>query len=140
MAEVLLSRGFHGPLWVTETGYPADPAWQSDHGFHDGPASQAAWMMRVVPAMLAAGATMVFVTERDSLAGRYASEGILRSSDPLTADPPTFAVPRSMRSRRSPDHGPGTGADQPKPVSPVSCADRSGGRGRRARIAATRPC
>jgi hypothetical protein len=82
-----LSRDFHGPLWVTETGYPSDAAWQSDRGFHDGAASQAAWMMRVIPAMLTAGATMVFVTERDSLAGRYASEGILRSSDPLTADP-----------------------------------------------------
>jgi hypothetical protein len=106
------SRGFHGPLWVTETGYSADPAWQSDRGFHDGPASQAAWMMRVIPAMLTAGATMVFVTERDSLAGGYASEGILRSSDPLTADPfyvrrPSFyavrAIARSWvrRGRRS---------------------------------------
>jgi len=103
------SRGFHGPLWVTETGYPADPAWQSDRGFHDGPASQAAWMMRVIPAMLTAGATMVFVTERDSLAGRYASEGILRSSDPLTADPayvrrPSFyavqTIARSWARRR----------------------------------------
>ena len=48
-------RGFHGPLWVTETGYPADPAWQSDSGYHDGPASQAAWMTCVIPAMLTAG-------------------------------------------------------------------------------------
>jgi hypothetical protein len=98
-------RGFHGPLWVTETGYPADPAWQTDTGYENGPASQAAWMMSVVPAMLGAGATMVFVTERDSLAGRYASEGILQSNDPLTADPsyvrrpsfyPVAAIARSM--------------------------------------------
>jgi hypothetical protein len=102
-------RGFHGPLWVTETGYPADPAWQSDRGYRDGPASQAAWMTLVIPAMLTAGATMVFVTERDSLAGRYASEGILRSSDPLTGDPfyvrrPSFyavrAIARSWVRRR----------------------------------------
>jgi hypothetical protein len=108
-------RGFHGPLWVTETGYPADPAWQSEGRYHDGPASQAAWMTYVIPAMLAAGATTVFVTERDSLAGRYASEGILRSSDPLTADPsyvrrPSFyAVQRLARSLAR------AGADQHKP-------------------------
>jgi hypothetical protein len=97
---------------VTETGYPADRAWQSERGYQDGPASQATWMTRVVPAMLTAGATMVFVTERDSLAGRYASEGILRSSDPLTAEPfyarrPSFYATRLIarseaRSRRGP--------------------------------------
>jgi hypothetical protein len=110
-------RGFDGPLWVTETGYPADPAWQTDNGYQHGPASQAAWMMSVIPAMLTAGATMVFVTERDSLAGRYASEGVLLSNDPLTADPsyvrrPSFyavqAIARSMA---------GGDADQPGPAS-----------------------
>ena len=100
---------------MTETGYPADPAWQSEGRYRDGPASQAAWMTCVIPAMLAAGATTVFVTERDSLAGRYASEGILRSSDPLTADPiyvrrPSFyAVQRLARSLAR------AGADQRKP-------------------------
>jgi hypothetical protein len=83
----LAQRGFHGPLWVTETGYPADPAWQTDPGYKGGPASQARWMTRVIPAMLRAGAAIVFVTERNSLTGRYASEGILESTDPLTADP-----------------------------------------------------
>jgi hypothetical protein len=81
------AKGFTGPLWVTETGYPADPTFQTDPGYRDGPASQARWMRAVVRAMLHAGATIVFVTERDALSGRYASEGVLQSGDPLTADP-----------------------------------------------------
>ncbi|MGZ4185467.1 MAG: hypothetical protein ACXVFA_09035 [Solirubrobacteraceae bacterium] len=79
--------GFDGPLWVTETGYPADPASQTDPGYRHGASSQAKWMSRVIPAMLDSGAAMVYITERDSLTGRFASEGILQSSDPLTADP-----------------------------------------------------
>jgi len=83
----LARRGFDGPLWVTETGYPADPAWQTDPAYHDGPSGQARWMVTVIPAMLRAGAAMVFVTERDSLGGPYASEGVLQSPDPLPDDP-----------------------------------------------------
>jgi hypothetical protein len=74
-------------MWVTETGYPADLAYQTDPGYRNGATSQAKWMTRVIPAMLSAGAAMVFVTERDSMTGRFASEGILQSADPLTADP-----------------------------------------------------
>jgi hypothetical protein len=80
-------KGFTGPLWVTETGYPADPAYQTDPGYENGPSSQARWMAAVIPAMLNAGAAMVFVTERDSLTGRFATEGILRTQDPLPANP-----------------------------------------------------
>ena len=80
-------RGFHGPLWVTETGYPADPAYQTDPGYQNGLSSQAKLMTATVPAMLKAGAAMVFVTERDALTGRYASEGILQTQDPLPANP-----------------------------------------------------
>ena len=36
------ARGFNGPLWVTETGYPADPTQQTDPGYQDGPAPKAA--------------------------------------------------------------------------------------------------
>ena len=79
--------GFLGPMWITETGYPADLAYQTDPGYRNGATSQARWMTRVIPAMLSAGAAMVFVTERDSMTGRFASEGILQSADPLTADP-----------------------------------------------------
>ena len=96
--------GFRGPMWVTETGYPADPVYQTDPGYRNGPASQAKWMSRVIPAMLGAGAAMVFVTERDSMSGRFASEGILQSADPLTADPqyglrPSFYAVRALARR-----------------------------------------
>ncbi|HET7047390.1 MAG TPA: hypothetical protein VFI54_03895 [Solirubrobacteraceae bacterium] len=98
------SAGFRGPLWVTETGYPADPAYQTDPGYRNGATSQAKWMSRVIPAMLGSGAAMVFVTERDSLTGRFASEGILQSADPLTADPqyklrPSFYAVRALARR-----------------------------------------
>jgi hypothetical protein len=85
--QYFAGQGFPGPLWVTETGYPADPAYQTDPGYHNGPASQAQWMTTAIPAMLGAGASMAFVTERDALGGRYASEGILDTPDPLPADP-----------------------------------------------------
>jgi hypothetical protein len=93
--------GFRGPLWVTETGYPADSAYQTDPGYRSGPASQAKWMSRAIPAMLGSGAAMVFVTERDSMTGRFASEGILQCADPLTADPqyklrPSFYAVRAL--------------------------------------------
>ncbi len=135
-----LRRGFDGPLWVTETGYPADPAWQTDTRYHDGPASQAAWMMCVIPAMLAAGAATVFVTERDSLSGRYASEGILRSSDPLTADPSYVRRPSFYAVRRLARALARAGSDERSLASSASCGDRSGGRGCRARTRTTRPC
>jgi hypothetical protein len=88
-------------MWVTETGYPSDPAYQTDPGYRGGAASQAKWMSRVIPAMLGSGAAMVFVTERDSMSGRFASEGILECADPLTADPeyklrPSFYAVRAL--------------------------------------------
>ena len=93
--------GFHGSMWVTETGYPSDPAYQTDPGYRDGATSQAKWMTHVIPAMLGSGAAMVFVTERDSMTGRFASEGILECADPLTADPqyrlrPSFYAVRAL--------------------------------------------
>lgn len=96
--------GFHGPLWVTETGYPADPAFQTDPSYQNRPASQARWMTSVIPAMLHSGAAMVFLTERDTLTGRYASEGILQSTDPLTADVsytlrPSYYAVRALAKR-----------------------------------------
>jgi hypothetical protein len=99
--QYFTSKRFHGPLWVTETGYPADPAWQTDPGYTDGPPAQARWLTNVIPAMLRAGAAMVFVTERDSLSGPYASEGVLQAADPLTADPqitrrPSFYAVRAL--------------------------------------------
>jgi hypothetical protein len=103
----LARKGFSGPLWVTETCYPADPAWQTEPGYRDGPESQARWMTTVIPAMLRAGAAMVFVTERDSLSGRYATEGVLQSPDPLSADPAWTPPPELLRH---PGARPGTRA------------------------------
>jgi hypothetical protein len=81
------ANGFTGPLWVTETGYPADPSQQTDPGYQDGPASQARYLVTAIPNMIYAGAAKVFVTERDTLSGPYASEGFLQTPDPLPAFP-----------------------------------------------------
>jgi len=80
--------GFTGPLWVTEAGYPADPGQQTDPAYRGGPKGQARYLKAAIPAMIRVGASMVFITERDALGGRFASEGILDTSDPLQADPP----------------------------------------------------
>jgi hypothetical protein len=85
--QYLRGKGYRGPMWVTETGYPADPAFQTQPGYQDGPRSQARWLTTAIPSMLQSGAEMVFVTERDSMQGAYASEGILQTTDPLTASP-----------------------------------------------------
>jgi hypothetical protein len=94
-------KAFAGPLWVTETGYPADPSEQTDRGYEDGAASQARYITQVIPAMIAAGAGKVFATERDAMTGRYASEGVLSAPDPLPALPsftrrPSFYAVRSL--------------------------------------------
>jgi hypothetical protein len=114
-------KGFSRPLWVTETGYPADPAWQTDPGYQGGSRAQARWLTAAVPAMICAGAAMVFVTERDALTGPYASEGFLRTSDPLTADPaytrrPSFYAIRALaraESRGASAERAGCRADRP---------------------------
>lgn len=100
----LVGRGFYGPLWVTETGYPADRADQTEPGYQDGPRSQARWLTTAIPTMLQSGAAMVFVTERDALQRAYASEGILQSTDPLTATPlvtrrPSFYAVQALARR-----------------------------------------
>lgn len=107
----LADKGFRGPLWVTETGYPADPAFQTQPGYQDGPRSQAQWLTTAIPSMLQCGAKMVFVTERDSMRGAYASEGILQSTDPLTGSPlitprPSFYAVQALVDslRRTPAH------------------------------------
>ena len=68
---------FTGPLWVTEHGYPADPAYQYDPAYNSGPDSQAAYLTASIPTLIDAGASEVFVTERDNLSGQFASEGVL---------------------------------------------------------------
>jgi hypothetical protein len=82
--ELLAARGFRGPVWVTEHGYPADPAFQWDPGYRGGAAAQAAFLRDSIPRLTAAGADQVFVTLRDNLWGEYLSEGLVHidESDP----------------------------------------------------------
>ena len=81
--------GFTGPLWVTEHGYPSDPAFQYDPGYASGAASQADYLAASLPTLLDAGASEVLVTERDNLGGQFASEGVLGGdvADPPVSDP-----------------------------------------------------
>jgi hypothetical protein len=87
--------GFSGPLWVTEHGYPSDPAFQYDPAYEAGPVSQAAYLSASLPTLVDAGASEVFVTERDNLGGPFASEGVLGGdvSDPPVADPQVVEKP-----------------------------------------------
>jgi hypothetical protein len=87
--------GFNGPLWVTEHGYPSDPAYQYDPSFDLGQPSQAAFLTASIPTLLDAGASEVFVTERDNLGGQFASEGLLGGDvvDPPVADPQVIEKP-----------------------------------------------
>jgi hypothetical protein len=101
--QFLGSQGFTGPIWVTEHGYPSDPAYQYDPGYGSGPTSQAAYLQASIPTLLDAGAAQVFVTERDNLSGPFASEGVLGGdvADPPPADPqviekPAYAAVRAL--------------------------------------------
>jgi hypothetical protein len=91
----LAAFGFTGPLWVTEHGYPSDPAFQYDPSYAAGAASQAAYLTASIPTLIDAGASEVFVTERDNLDGQFASEGLLGGdvSDPLEAEPTVVEKP-----------------------------------------------
>jgi hypothetical protein len=75
----LAARGFGGPLWVTETGYPADPAYQFDPRFTGGDAAQAAYLTQSLVDLGETGAEQVFVPLRDNdeLAPQYATEGLV---------------------------------------------------------------
>ena len=79
--QLLQRYGFDGPLWVTEHGYPADPAFQWDAAYRgsdagSGAAAQAEFLRRSIRLLSQAGAAQVFVTLRDNLYGEYLSEGI----------------------------------------------------------------
>jgi hypothetical protein len=93
--QFLAGYGFTGPLWVTEHGYPSDPAFQYDPSYGAGAASQAAYLTASIPTLIDAGASEVFVTERDNLGGQFASEGVLGGdvSDPPVANPTVVEKP-----------------------------------------------
>ena len=99
----LAANGFRGPLWVTEHGYPSDPAYQYDPGYTGGTSAQAAYLAASIPTLVDAGAAEVFVTERDNLTGQFSSEGVLGGdvSDPPVSAPqivpkPAFAVVQNI--------------------------------------------
>jgi hypothetical protein len=77
--ERLARRGFAGPLWVTEHGYAADPAFQSDPAYATGDVAQAGYLTQSLVGLGEAGAEQVFVTLRDQgTEGAYATEGLTR--------------------------------------------------------------
>ena len=98
----LAAKGFHGPVWVTEHGYPADPAFQTDPAYTGGDAAQAAYLTQTLVGLGEAGAEQVFVTQRDNLEGEYASEG-LEHIDETPGTPatrrPAFAAMHRLATR-----------------------------------------
>jgi hypothetical protein len=98
--DLLAARGFHGPAWVTEHGYPADPAFQWDPAYRGGDAAQAAFLRDSIPRLQAAGADQVFVTLRDNLWGEYLSEGLVHIDESVPTYPaarrPAFGVSRGL--------------------------------------------
>ena len=81
--------GFQGPLWVTEHGYPADPAFQIDPAFAAGGPSQAGYLTQSLVGLGEAGAGQVFVTLRDHAVGEYSTEGV-----EAMVEAPGYAVTR----------------------------------------------
>lgn len=93
------AHGFTGPLWVTEHGYPSDTSFQYDASFRSGPSSQAAYLSASIPTVVDAGASAVFITERDNLGGPFGSEGVLggavsdeQETAPVVVEKPAFAA------------------------------------------------
>jgi hypothetical protein len=101
--ELLARHGFHGPVWVTEHGYPADPAHQRDPAHRGGDAAQASFLQESIPLLVRAGAGQVFVTLRDNLWGEYLSEGLVHIDEALPDYPaarrPAFDVVRFLSDR-----------------------------------------
>jgi hypothetical protein len=114
----LAGYGFAGPLWVTEHGYPSDPASQYDPAYASGSLSQATYLTASIPTLLEAGAGEVFVTERDNLDGEFASEGVLGGDvlDPPVADPQVIEKPAFGAVRAIADCYSSLGRDCPGPA------------------------
>lgn len=84
------------PIWITEAGYPADPAYQTDPAYRGGPGAQARYLAAALRELHRAGAAKIFVTQRDMAAsqGSFASEGVLAGlADPIAPDPHVIRRP-----------------------------------------------
>jgi hypothetical protein len=95
--------GVRGPLWITETGYPSEPAHQWDLSLKGGEPDQARWVARGPRELLAGGAARVFVTLRDGpefgAQSAFASEGVVRWPQ-LAADGRVIPKPAFFALRR----------------------------------------
>jgi len=97
----LAERGFTGPLWVTELGYAADPAFQSDPAYRGGDAPQAAYYTQALLGLGEVGAPQVFATLHDGgLDGEYATEGLERLDETPGGDYPVTRRPSFAAVRR----------------------------------------
>jgi hypothetical protein len=99
--RALLARhGFTGPVWVTEHGYPAEPAFQRDPSYQGGDPGQAAFLRASIPSLAEAGADQVFVTLRDGAYGEFLYEGIVHVDEAQPTYPatrrPAFATVRAI--------------------------------------------
>jgi hypothetical protein len=72
------SYGFTGPIWVTEHGYPSAREWQDDPRYVGGEIAQARYLSDSLLRLATAGADRIFITLRDNLDQRWASEGVVR--------------------------------------------------------------
>jgi hypothetical protein len=109
--QLLRRYGFDGPIWVTEHGYPADPAFQWDPAYRGtdaatGAAQQAALLRRSTRLLAQVGAAQIFVTLRDNLYGEFLSEGIVHVDESQPTYPatrrPAFGVLRDLAIRWDP--------------------------------------
>ncbi len=95
--------GVRGPLWITETGYPSEPAHQWDVSLKGGEPDQARWVARGPRELVAGGAARVFVTLRDGpefgAKSAFASEGVVRWPQ-LAADGRVIPKPAFFALRR----------------------------------------
>jgi hypothetical protein len=103
--RLLARHGFRGPIWVTEHGYPADPAFQWDPAYRGtdavtGAEAQAALLRESTPLLAQAGADQIFITLRDLGFGEFLSEGLTRIDEAHPAQPatrrPAFEVVREF--------------------------------------------
>jgi hypothetical protein len=109
--RLLARHGFEGPIWVTEHGYPADPAFQWDPAYRGAdPATaaeaQAALLRDSIPLLADAGAAQIFITLRDFVFGEFLSEGLAHVEDAPPTYPaarrPAFAAVRQLALRWDP--------------------------------------
>jgi hypothetical protein len=109
--QLLAWRAFaaqHGrpgiPIWVTEAGYPADPADQTDPAFQGGEQAQARYIADALRDLHRASAAKIFVTQRDMPPGNgaFSSEGVIAGlgddqlSDPNPQPRPAFWACRAF--------------------------------------------